>query len=105
MLKKTMEPTDGTLSQLMFSLIEVWKKSGMTRKDFCSQKDIALPKFQYWMKKYNLHHETPGDFVPLKLTGSGAASPASRLELLWPDGKRVIFHTPVEASFLKALLS
>ena len=97
-----MEQTDSTLSQLMFSLIEVWKQSGMTRKDFCAEKDIALPKFQYWIKKYVVRHERPGDFVPVKLTGSGTASPASKMEVLWPDGKRVIFHAPVEASFLKA---
>jgi hypothetical protein len=100
-----MEPTGSTLSQLMFSLIEVWKKSGMKQKDFCAEKDIALPKFQYWMKKYTLQQETPGDFLPVKLTGSGTGSPASRLEILWPDGKRVIFHAAVDASFLKALLS
>jgi hypothetical protein len=100
-----MDQTDSTLSQLMFSLIEVWKKSGMRQKDFCAEKDIALPKFQYWMKKYTLQHESTGDFTPVKLTGSGNTSAPSRLEILWPDGKRVIFHTPVEASFLKALLS
>lgn len=100
-----MEPTGSTLSQLMFSLIEVWKKSGVTQREFCAEKNIALPKFQYWMKKYTVQHEGTGDFVPVKLRGSGTASPASQLELLWPDGKRVIFHAPVEASFLKALLS
>jgi hypothetical protein len=89
----------------MFSLIEVWKKSGMRQKDFCAEKDIALPKFQYWMKKYTLQHEATGDFTPVKLTGSGVASPAGAMEIHWPDGRRLVFHTPVEASFLKALLS
>ncbi len=100
-----MEQTRSTLSQLMFSLIEVWKGSGLTQKEFCAQKDIALPKFQYWMKKYSIRHETKADFVPVTLTASGNVSPSSNLEVLWPDGKRVVFHAPVEASFLKALLS
>ncbi len=100
-----MEQPDSTLSQLMFSLIEVWKKSGMRRKDFCAEKDIALPKFQYWMKKYTQQQGATGDFVPVKLTGRGTSSPAGAMEIQWPDGRRLVFHTPVEASFLKALLS
>jgi len=101
-----MEQTDNsTLSQLMFSLIEIWKKSGMKQRDFCKEKDIALPKFQYWMKKYTLKYEPAGDFVPVKLTGSGASLPAGAIEIHWPNGRRLVFHTPVEASFLKALLS
>lgn len=100
-----MEQSEGTLSQLMFSLIEIWKNSGVTQREFCAEKSIALPKFQYWMKKYTLQHEGPGDFMPVKLTGSANAGAGSRLEILWPDGRRVIFHAPVDASFLKALLS
>ena len=98
-----MEQTGSTLSQLMFSLIEGWKKSGMKQKEFCAEKQIALPKFQYWMKKYSSQHEGAGDFVAVKVSGLSLPS-ASMLEIHWPDGKRVVFHAPVEACFLKALL-
>lgn len=40
-----MESTDTTLQQLMFSLIEVWRASGKTQRDFCQEKDIAYSKF------------------------------------------------------------
>ena len=98
-----MRQADSTLSQLMFSLIDVWKASGMTQKDFCIDKQINLPKFQYWMKKYSMRHGDRPDFVPVSVSGSSAVS--GNVEVEWTGGKRIVFHGTVEASFLKALLS
>lgn len=93
----------------MFSLIEVWKKSGQSRKAFCQEKDLALSKFQYWYKKYQQSHQ-PVDVEPFmsvtvrsKPSGTKAVAPGS-MEILWPDGRRLIFHQEVEVSFLRALL-
>lgn len=101
-----MKQTDGTLSQLMFSLIEVWKKSGVTQKEFCAEKNISWGKFQYWMRKYASPYEGTGDFVPVKVQSQDfRAASGAGIEIHWPDGRRVVFHAPVEASFIKALLS
>jgi hypothetical protein len=99
-----MESNDLTLQQLMFSLIQVWKKSGKKQLEFCREKDIAYSKFQYWMKKYKDQSRIVGDndFVPVvvkdqpKMGGS--------MELLFPDGRKLIFYQAVEASYLRALL-
>lgn len=102
-----MESTDLTLQQLMFSLIEVWKGSGKTQRDFCKDKEIAYSKFQYWLRKYNEDqpggNESPGFVaVPIRRQpDQGAGS----LELVYPDGRRLIFHQDVDPSFLRALLS
>lgn len=93
-----------TTQQLMFSLIEIWKSSGKTQKEFCQENDLAYHKFHYWFKKYNNEHDKGSDespFVPVVRTTSGAGT----LELIYPDGRRLIFHQRVDAGFLRALLA
>lgn len=99
-----MEQNDLTLQQLMFSLIEVWKKSGKTQREFCQEKDIAYSKFQYWMKKYNDHSspEGCGEFIPVVVKDQPKTDAA--MELVFPDGRRLIFHQAVEVTYLQALL-
>jgi len=102
-----MESNDLTLQQLMFSLIEVWKKSGKTQRAFCQEKDIAYSKFQYWMKKYSDRSSGEAkvgkDFVPVLVQDQPKTG--GLVELVFPDGKKLIFHHVVEASYLRALLA
>lgn len=102
-----MESTDLTLQQLMFSLIEVWKGSGKTQRDFCQEKEIAYSKFQYWLRKYNEDqptcNESPG-FVAIPVRKQDQRA-AGALELVYPDGRRLVFHQDVDPSFLRALLA
>lgn len=99
-----MEQTaDLTTQQLMFSLIELWKGSGKTQKEFCQEKDLAYHKFYYWFKKYNAENR-PADDSPFISIPMGSAAD-SGLEIVYPDGRRLIFHQGVDAGFLRALLS
>ena len=101
-----MESSDLTLRQLMFSLIEVWKESGKTQREFCQEKDIAYSKFQYWMKKYSEQSscgKDPGGFVPVVVNNEPKSSAV--MELVFPDGRKLVFHQAVEVSYLQALLS
>lgn len=102
-----MEPTDTTTRQLMFSLIEIWKGSGKTQQEFCKEKDIAYSKFHYWLKKYNLHGSTPDNssgFMAVTVKNRTSVR-SGGLELVYPDGRRLIFHHDVDPSFLRALLA
>lgn len=102
-----MEPTDTTTQQLMFSLIEIWQGSGKTQQDFCKEKEIAYSKFYYWLKKYNAKGSTPdtaSSFIPVTAKNRTGVR-GHGLELVYPDGRRLIFHQDVDPSFLRALLS
>jgi len=98
-----------SLQQLMFSLIETWQASGQSQKTFCQEKDLAYSKFHYWHKKY-LEYQTPSSsgepFVAVTVKNSRAVEPlpAGTMELVFPDGRRLIFNRSVEAGFLKTLL-
>lgn len=91
----------------MFSLIEIWKGSGMTQQEFCKEKDIAYSKFHYWLKKYNAHGPTPdpsSGFTAIAVKNRTSVRDGG-LELVYPDGRRLIFHQDVDPSFLRALLA
>lgn len=102
-----MESADTTLQQLMFSLIEVWRASGKSQREFCEEKDIAYSKFHYWLKRYKVHK--PGaninsGFMAVTVKDEVIAR-ARSFELVYPDGRRLIFHQDVDPSFLRALLA
>ncbi len=95
----------------MFSLIEIWHASGQSQKSFCQEKDLAYSKFHYWQKKYQ-EYRSPSSGEPFVAVTVKKASTletprpvgAGVLELIFPDGRRLIFNQAVEAGFLKALL-
>lgn len=102
-----MESTELTTQQLMFSLIEVWQRSDKSQQEFCNEKDIEYQKFTYWFRKYKAVHSPTGTdskfFKQIKLKEQSQVS--THVELVLPDGRKLIFHQPVDASFLRALLS
>lgn len=101
-----MEPRDQTTQQLMFSLIEIWKGSGQSQLAFCKEKDIAYHRFHYYFKKYNERDQMPSDGSSFSQVKVGASNFATgSIEVQYPNGRKVIFHQPVEVSFLRNLLA
>lgn len=49
----------------MYSIIEHWQSSGLTKQAFCGQESISKPVFYYWHKKYKSDQE-PGGFYQSK---------------------------------------
>ena len=106
------------LQQLMFSLIEIWQSSGQSQKSFCHEKDLAYSKFHYWYRKYQEYRSASSSGEPrpeesvgrafvavrVKKSSTSETLPAGALELVFPDGRRLIFNQAVEAGFVKALL-
>jgi len=97
--------TKGERQQVMFSMIESWKESGKSQQEFCKSRGLAYSGFHYWYKKYRheQHSDTSSPFVPVHIQNASSSSPVA--ELILPDGRRLNFYQPVEASFLRTLLS
>lgn len=100
-----MNQSGNTLQQLMFSLIEVWKSSGRTQIEFCKEKGIAYPKFHYWFKKYNTQGIVSKAESFSQIPVSSASIASGSIEVLYPDGRRLIFNQQVDAVFLRNLLA
>jgi len=97
---------DQIKQQLMFSLIEVWKKGEQSQREFCKEKDLDYNQFQYWLRRYKqangIVSKPRASFARIKVPVG--LSTASSMELVYPDGKRIIFHQPVDPTFLRSLL-
>ena len=37
----------------MYSLVEEWKQSDLTKAEFTASKSMSYHQFNYWLKKYN----------------------------------------------------
>ncbi len=91
------------VQQSMFSYIDQWLQSGLSQKAFCQKVNLTYHIFHYWYKRYrNKASEPASSFIQLNVSTPSAAVHA---ELLLADGKRLLFHQPVGADYLKVLIS
>lgn len=91
----------------MFRMITSWKQSGLSQKAYCEQNNIPYHVFHYWYKRYRDQQGAVNDgtFVPLNVKPSTFPVSNSAIEILLPDGKRILFHQSVGPDYLKALIS
>lgn len=100
-----MHATEQTRAQ-MFSTILNWQQSGLSQKAYCQQNDIRYHVFHYWYKSYRDKHKSLADnnssFIPLQIKSCLPLSVTA--ELVLADGRRLLFHQPVDANFLRSLI-
>ena len=89
----------------IFGKISAWQQSGLTQKAFCQQHNIAYHVFHYYYGRFRIkENDKPASFIKLQLP-SNASSALAQVELILPDGKRLLFHQAVSADFLKSLIA
>src|SRR3954447_13361320 len=106
-----MQNSDKTQQQ-RFLMIASWQESGLTQKVYCEQHSIRYHVFHYWYKKYRdtqLSDKKAG-FIALQVKPPSSAAPLKptagvHTEIVLSDGRRLLFHQPVSADYLKALIS
>ena len=81
----------------MRPIIEKWEVSGLTKKEFCKQHNLAPSVFYYWYKKYKSPGST-GGFIPIKIKNTFQESP---LEILYPNGVKLKLTGDVPPSLLR----
>ncbi len=91
------------VQQQMFNYIDQWQQSDLTQKAFCNQVNLRYHIFHYWFKRYRTKAgESASTFIKLDVSSPPLALHA---ELILADGIRLLFHQPVSADYLKALIS
>ena len=80
-----MEETKSVREQ-MFSLLEQWEVSKLSKKEFCTQHQIAYHRFHYWHKRYSATQgltskQDLATFLPLDIE-----APASHTEVMLSSG-------------------
>src|SRR5688500_8085216 len=95
-----------TTRQAMASHYEHWQASGLSQMAYSHAHGLTFHKFNYWCRKFQQpagRNDTSG-FVAVRVKESVSTS-AVWLEVERADGSRIRFYQPVEAAFLKTLLS
>jgi len=92
------------LREQNFAMITTWQQSGLTQKEYCEQNQVTYHHFHYWYRRYRMAPENlvknKSPFVALK-----PPSCSAHAELMFADGRRLVFHQPVSVDFLKALIA
>lgn len=82
-------------------IVRYWKVSGKGKKEFADEQGIKYVTFMSWLGKEQEKRsvEIPcQQFIPLQIP------PATTFAELTFGGKKIIFHQPVSASYLKIIL-
>lgn len=97
--------TKEQLRQQKLAMIEDWHRSGLSQKQYCLEHNIAYHIFHYWYKRSRTKKggDTEDSSAFVKLVASSPAT-GVHIELLLPDGKRLLFHQPVSSAYLKMLI-
>lgn len=98
---------DKNIQEQMFAMIASWKQSGLSQKAYCEQNQIRYYVFHYWYKRFR--DEQTGSiepsFIPVNVKPSLSDISCANIEVLLPDGKRILFHQAISSDFLKAVIS
>jgi len=91
----------------MFSLILECENSGLSQEKFFDQHKISKSTFGYWRKKYlkeTGHGKRKDNFIPVKVGTVKNKSPEV-LELVYPNGVRIVCPAGMNLSRLKQLIA
>ena len=91
------------IRQQMLNMITDWQVSGRSQKEYCVLHDIRYHIFHYWYKQFREQHSEVRSASFIAIQATPAVS--GHIELFFAEGKRIVFHQPVSADFLKALIA
>lgn len=84
--------------------IELWKESGLNRREYCVQSGIKYGTFKSWFERRNAHRNT---FIPVEVS---SPEPTSQLDtenitITYPSGMVVNCPCSISSKLLTQLLS
>lgn len=100
-------------SKEMRQLYDQWISGKITKALFCRQHKIGYTTFHYWVKKFRKEdllippcsQDNGFSRISIEETGASGQSVQPSTVVTYPSGLRLEFFSPVEALYLKKLLS
>lgn len=83
-----------------------WQQSGLSKKAYCSQANVACSTFHYWAKKLYLKAlSSSSGFMELKVAEKDIHANVLRpeVEIEYPSGVRIKLFSLPEAAWIKLL--
>jgi predicted acetyltransferase len=84
-----------------------FKKSNLSKKDFCKQRNLPLTTFAYWMRKLAKREHSiqqPSGFVAVQPDLPVKAKEHQVITITYANGTSIQLSAQVEVSFIKALV-
>lgn len=75
-----------------------WQQSGLSRKAFCKQHNIAYATFNYWFKRFNTVVDSGFTEVSVQPGMAGYC------EVIFPSGVRITFQREPSVAWLRELV-
>jgi len=98
----------------MYSFIEKWRESGLSKNKFCLDENISKSTFGYWVMKFGEEKglsrsslKNPKTFIPLELP-EAVSLPVTenhQIEISYPNGIRVSCPVNIDTVQLKSLIN
>jgi len=100
----TMKQTTHRNKGQMYPLVESWLSSGQSKQQFCTEHQINLHTFTYWVQKYR--EDKPGGNQPafIQIVPPATSAAVSLYTLQYPNGVVLHVNSPVSAETLHQLL-
>ncbi len=100
-VKKTMTTTSETKTKTMFALVDQWKASSVTQKQFCAEHDLKVGTFAYWVAKHKHASggESAGGFIEVDVSGLAGSAP---VHITYPSG--VVVSCPANPALISQLI-
>lgn len=78
----------------MFPLVDQYRSSGLSMKDFSAQNHIKLTTLRYWVKKKKQSEAkaVTGNFLPLNFDPPRVKT--GQIEILYPNGVKILLTNP-----------
>ena len=90
-----------TLSQMQ-EICQRWEQSGLSRKVFCEQNNIAHQTFNYWYKR--IASKENSGFAEVSLPSRVSAGKKAAVEVIFPSGAQIKFEGEPSVHWLKELV-
>jgi len=78
--------TAKTKTEVMFALVDQWKTSGVTQKQFCLEHGLKAGTFAYWVAKKKRLQASAGGFALVDVRGE---SVVAQVDITYPNGVRI----------------
>lgn len=90
---------------------QAYNSSGLSKRESADSHKLAYHQFVYWSQKFN-KAKSPNTFIPVNVTAKAQlqpqpkAAPAAPLGVLeYPNGARLVIHSPELLALLPSLLT
>lgn len=93
------------------TIVRQWRKSGLTARDFCAERDLSEPSFYAWRRTIAQRDSAPVRLVPVQVVADEQAAGTTRadcgggLELVLPAGRLLRIGPGFDGPTLQRLLA